>query len=193
VGGLLGFCSLLGLPWLVAATVRSLNHVRSLATVEEVATAEGDRRERIIGVRENRLTGLAIHLLIGGSLLLLPLFHVVPMAVLYGIFLYMGVVSMRGNQFLQRLNLWMIDPALYPQTHYICRVPLWTLYMYTNLQTACLAILWLVKVSALGILFPLFIAFLVPVRLLAGRWFRPESLTALDSEEEPEEEESQWV
>jgi hypothetical protein len=76
----------------------------------------------------------------------------------------------------------MIDPALYPQTHFIRRAPLWTMYMYTNLQTACLAVLWLVKVSALGILFPLFIALLVPVRLLAGRWLRPEDLAALDSE-----------
>ena len=28
VGLLVGLCSMLGLPWLVAATVRSLNHVR---------------------------------------------------------------------------------------------------------------------------------------------------------------------
>ena len=32
VGGLIGICSVFGLPWLLAATVRSLNHVRSLAT-----------------------------------------------------------------------------------------------------------------------------------------------------------------
>ena len=36
VGLLVGACSVFGLPWLVAATVRSLNHVRSLATTEEV-------------------------------------------------------------------------------------------------------------------------------------------------------------
>ncbi len=36
VGGLVGLCSLFGWPWMVAATVRSLAHVRSLAVVEEV-------------------------------------------------------------------------------------------------------------------------------------------------------------
>ena len=88
VGGLVGLCSVLGLPWLVAATVRSLNHVRSLATVEEVALpARGETRERIIHVRENRLTGLSIHLLIGLSLLLLPVLKLIPLAVLFGIFL----------------------------------------------------------------------------------------------------------
>ena len=46
-------------------------------------------------------------------------------------------------------------------------------------------------VTPLGILFPLFIVLLVPVRLLAGRFFTPEELAALDSEEEPEEEETQ--
>ncbi len=193
VGGLLGVCSLFGLPWLVAATVRSLNHLRSLATVEEVVTSHQERREKIVRVRENRMTGFAIHLAIGLSLLFLPRLRVIPMAVLYGLFLYMGVVSMRGNQFLQRLNLWTIDPALYPQTHFIRRVPLWPMYMYTNLQTACLAVLWLVKVSALGILFPLCIALLVPVRLLANRWFEPEHLMALDSETDAEEEQTQRV
>ncbi len=99
MGVLIGVCSLFGLPWLVAATVRSLNHLRSLATVEEVVAKNGDTHERIIHVRETRVTGLAIHLLIGLSILLLPLLKMVPMAVLYGLFLFMGVVSMAGNQF----------------------------------------------------------------------------------------------
>ena len=51
------------------------------------------------------MTGLAIHLLIGLSILLLPLLKMVPMAVLYGLFLFMGVVSMAGNQFFERLDL----------------------------------------------------------------------------------------
>lgn len=193
VGGLIGICSLFGLPWLVAATVRSINHVRSLATVEEVVSARGHTRDRIIHVRENRLTGLAIHVLIGLSLLLLSWLKVIPMAVLYGLFLFMGVVSMSGNQLFERLSLWLKDSDLYPVTHYIRRVPHWTIHKFTLLQVICLSILWTVKVSAAGILFPLFIALLVPVRLLAGRFFRPEHLAALDAEEEPEEEETHWA
>jgi hypothetical protein len=192
VGLLMACCSLMGLPWLVAATVRSLNHVRSLATMEEVVSPNGETRERVVHVRENRVTGLAIHLLIGLSLLFLSLLKEIPMAVLYGLFLFMGVVSMSGNQLFERISLWLKDPTLYPSTHYIRRVPRWTIHKFTALQVACLGILWIVKSSALGILFPVFIALLVPVRLLAGQWFTTEHLAALDGEEEPSDAETHW-
>ena len=192
VGLLMAVCSAFGLPWLVAATVRSLNHVRSLATVEEVVLPGGETHERVVHVRENRLTGLAIHLLIGCSLLLLPFLKTIPMAVLYGLFLFMGVVSMSGNQFFERLSLWLKDPDLYPVTHYIRRVPRWTIHAFTFVQLACLVVLWFVKGSEIGILFPAFIALLVPVRLLMGRFFTDEHLTALDAEEEPEDEATHW-
>jgi len=61
------------------------------------------------------------------------------------------------------------------------------------LQLACLATLWFVKSSGISILFPVFIALLVPIRLLAGRFFAAEHLAALDAEEEPEEEETHWA
>ena len=192
VGILMAVCSMFGLPWLVAATVRSLNHVRSLATVDEVVLPGGETHERIIHLRENRVTGLAIHLLIGLSLLLLPLLKEIPMAVLYGLFLFMGVVSMSGNQFFERLSLWLRDPDLYPITHYIRRVPTKTIHAFTALQVVCLAVLWIVKSSVIGILFPIFIALLVPIRMLAAKYFSAEHLAALDADEEPEEEETHW-
>ncbi len=193
MGVLIAVCSLFGLPWLVAATVRSLNHLHSLATVENVVTRDGESRERILHVRETRVTALAIHLLIGLSVLALPLLKMIPMAVLYGLFLFMGVVSMAGNQFFERLRLWLMDSSLYPTTHYIRRVPIWTIHRFTLLQLVCLLFLGLIEVTVLGILFPLFIVLLVPVRLIAGRFFTSEELAALDSEEEPEEEETQWA
>ncbi|MHC5108901.1 MAG: PTS sugar transporter subunit IIA [Planctomycetota bacterium] len=193
VGVLLGVCSLFGLPWLVAATVRSINHVRSVATFEEVVSGNGQTRDRVIHVRENRVTGLMIHLLIALSLFLLPLLKSIPMAVLYGLFLFMGVVSMSGNQFFERMSLWLKDPALYPVTHYIRRVPLRIVHYFTALQMICLGVLWVVKSSALGILFPIFIAVLVPVRVLAGKYFSADHLAALDAEEEPDTEETHWT
>ncbi|HUG93155.1 MAG TPA: PTS sugar transporter subunit IIA [Planctomycetaceae bacterium] len=193
VGLLVGVCSLFGLPWCVAATVRSLNHVRSLATVEEIVSSHGENREKIIHVRENRVTGFAIHALFLGSVLLLPVLKSIPMAALYGLFLYMGVVSMAGNQFLRRLALWFTDPARYPTTHYLRRVPLRTIHHFTLLQLACLAALASIQVSPLGILFPLLVVLLVPVRLLSGRLFKPEHVAALDAAEEPQEEDVAWA
>lgn len=192
VGGLIAICSLFGLPWLVAATVRSLNHVRSLATVEEIIGADGTRQERIIKVRENRVTGLSIHLLIGLSLLALPLLKYIPMAVLYGLFLYMGVVSMAGNQFFERLNLWPMDSALYPSNHYTRRVPIWTIHKYTIVQLICLASLGAIRASRFGIIFPVAIAALVPIRFRMQRYFSTQHLLALDAEEVPTEEQDRF-
>ena len=45
--------------------------------------------------------------------------------------------------------------------------------------------------SALGILFPLFIAVLVPMRMLAGKFIKEEHLQALDADEIPEDETTQ--
>lgn len=195
VGVLIAVSSLFGLPWLVASIVPSLNHVRSLATTEEVEVPGGATRERIVHVRENRLTALGIHLLMGLSLFFLPQLSRIPMAVLYGLFLYMGLVSLAGNQFFERLSLWLMDRGYYPSTHYIRKVPTIVIHKFTLLQLACLGVLALLNASPplISILFPLFVALLVPLRILAGRFFAPEHLAALDAEEEPDEEETHWA
>ena len=119
------------------------------------------------------------------------------MAVLYGLFLFMGVVSMAGNQFFERMHLWLMDASLYPSTHYIRRVPQMTIHKYTLLQLlcllACLVVIGGGEDSHWAILFPLFIALLVPIRMFAGRYFSEEHLAALDAEEEPEDEETHWT
>lgn len=183
VAGLVGLCSILGLPWLAAATVRSLNHVRSLATTE----SHGEQ-ERIVSVRETRLTGLVVHLMIGASVFFVGMLGEIPMGVLFGLFLFMGIASMRGNQLFERLRLWFIDPAKYPPTHYVRRVPTLVMHAFTAIQIVCLLVLWLVKNSTLGILFPLFIGLLVPVRLMLDRFFNEKHLLFLDAEEVPMEE-----
>ncbi|TWT37545.1 Nitrogen regulatory protein [Posidoniimonas corsicana] len=196
LAGLTGLCSLFGLPWFAAATVRSLNHVRSLATFEEVARPGSSPHERIIHVRENRLTGIAIHGLIACALLLLPYLRYVPLAVLYGVFLFMGVVSMAGNQFFERLSLWVKDPDLYPMTHYIRRAPIWVIHSFTGVQFVCLAVLWVVNLNknpAISILFPMFVALLVPVRFALNRFYKRPHLEALDAAEEPEDEATHWA
>jgi hypothetical protein len=57
------FCPLLGLPWLTAATVRSVTHVNAL-TVMSKATAPG-AKPVIQEVKEQRVTGLVVAVLVG--------------------------------------------------------------------------------------------------------------------------------
>jgi hypothetical protein len=188
-------CSLFAFPWLVAASVRSLAHVRALADIEEVALRDGGTKDRIIHTYETRVTALGVHLLIAATLLCLPLLTLIPMASLYGIFLYMGIVSMTGNQLVERMGLWLMDSAMYPVTHYTRQVPMRTIHYYTLLQFTCLLILCLTNISSLQfikILFPIFIALLVPIRSLASLMFSQEHLAILDSSEDPDVEQSHW-
>lgn len=185
MGTLLGLMSLFGLPWVVGAVVRSLNHVRSLDR------SGGDVPE--LGVLENRLSNLGVHVLIGASLFFLPLLSYIPMAVLFGVFLFMGVGSLGGNQFADRLKLWLMDPQKYPETHYMRAVPIRTVHLFTGVQLVCLAILWVVKSSIIGLAFPFFVALLVPVRMLLGRLLDQEHIALLDGDEVPADEEFREV
>ncbi len=95
-----------------------------------------------MGVVENRISNLMIHVLIGASVLFfLPYLSLIPMAVLFGLFLFMGIGTLGGNQFVDRFKLWITDPSLYPPTHYIRAVPLRFVHAYTGIQFVCLAVL----------------------------------------------------
>jgi HCO3- transporter integral membrane domain len=186
VGLIVAVGSLFGLPWIVAATVHALNHVRSLAD-HEVTGTNGDRQEKIVSVRENRVSALSIHILIGASLLFLPLVKTIPMSVLFGLFLFMGFTTLAGNEFFERAKMWAMDPKLYPTNHHFMgKVPIPVIKMYTAIQVVCLGALWILKSSALGLLFPILIALLVPIRNSLTRFFDAEHLLALDAEEQAE-------
>ncbi|MEM9826926.1 MAG: PTS sugar transporter subunit IIA [Planctomycetota bacterium] len=190
IGGLVGLCSVFGWPWMVAATVRSLAHVRALAVIAEVVRGDSPRDE-IIHVNENRVTPLAIHILIGLSLLALPYLNYVPMACLYGIFLYMGFVSLRGIQFVDRLGYWLMDSKLYPINHYTRRVPTRAIHQFTLVQAVCLVTLCFINVSpskVVQILFPIFVALLVPIRWAMDYFFEADHLAFLDADEVPRED-----
>ena len=64
VMGLLSFiCSLMGLPWMCAATVRSVSHLNALS-VWSTSHAPGVK-PHLIEVKEQRVTNIAIHALTG--------------------------------------------------------------------------------------------------------------------------------
>lgn len=182
VGLLVLVASPFGLPWIVAATVHSVNHVRSLAEFE----INEDGQETLASVHENRLSALSIHALLGLSLLFLDQIARIPMAALFGLFLYMGISSLAGNQFWERLLLWITDRRLYPQTHYTRLVRMRSVHLLTAIQLVCFVVLWVVKSSKIGILFPLVIAALVPIEMWASRLFDPKEFAVLLADD-PEE------
>ena len=178
--------SICGCPWICASTVHSLTHVKSLTDVKQ-DPATG--REEVTGVTETRWTPLVLNLLIGASILFLKdILGQIPMCVLSGIFFYLGLAAMRGNEFLERVGMTLItDPAKMPSSSPLTKsVALPTLKKFTIMQIACLAVMWWIKGSPAAMLFPILIAALGPVRMVAGKagWFTQEELNALDEQVE---------
>ncbi|XP_075163574.1 anion exchange protein Ae2 isoform X2 [Haematobia irritans] len=181
-------CGIFGMPWHCAATVRSVAHVSAL-TIMSRTHAPGESA-RIIDVKEQRLSGFFVALMIGLSVTMAPLLRLIPMAVLFGVFLYMGVASMSGVQFFERVKLFFMPVKHYPPTPYVRKVPTWKMHMFTVIQVLCLAILWAVKSSKISLAFPFFLVMMVPIRMKLASMYKPHEIAALDgSEAKPDEEE----
>nr|XP_048694586.1 sodium bicarbonate cotransporter 3 isoform X6 [Caretta caretta] len=178
VGVMLGICSIMGLPWFVAATVLSISHVNSLK-VESECSAPGEQ-PKFLGIREQRVTGLMIFVLMGLSVFMTSVLKFIPMPVLYGVFLYMGVSSLRGIQFFDRIKLFGMPAKHQPDLIYLRYVPLWKVHVFTVVQLTCLVLLWVIKASAAAVVFPMMVLALVFIRKLMDLCFTKRELSWLD-------------
>ncbi|KAF7252461.1 Sodium bicarbonate transporter-like protein 11 [Varanus komodoensis] len=122
----------------------------------------------IVSVKETRLTTLAANFLVGLSLLLLPFpLQLIPKPVLYGLFLYIALTSIDGNQLFERVALLLKEQTAYPPTHYIRRVPQRKIHYFTGLQVLQLLILCGFGMSPLPymkMIFPLIMIGMIPIR-----------------------------
>ncbi|XP_076006930.1 electrogenic sodium bicarbonate cotransporter 4 [Genypterus blacodes] len=178
VGVLMAVCSFMGLPWYVAATVISIAHIDSLK-MESESSAPGEQPQ-FLGVREQRVTGILVFVLTGVSIFLAPVLKFIPMPVLYGVFLYMGVASLSGIQFWDRIKLYMMPSKHQPDFSYLRHVPLRRVHLFTLIQIICLAVLWTLKSTFLAIVFPVMILGLMVVRKMLDMVFSQHDLAWLD-------------
>uniref|UniRef100_A0A3B3BAH8 Anion exchange protein n=3 Tax=Oryzias melastigma TaxID=30732 RepID=A0A3B3BAH8_ORYME len=178
VGVLMAACSFLGLPWYVAATVISIAHIDSLK-MESESSAPGEQPQ-FLGVREQRVTGILVFVLTGVSIFLAPVLKFIPMPVLYGVFLYMGVASLSGIQFWDRIKLFMMPSKHQPDYSFLRHVPLRRVHLFTLIQIMCLAVLWVLKSTFLAIIFPVMILGLMVVRKMMDWVFSQHDLAWLD-------------
>ncbi|KAM9743338.1 solute carrier family 4 member 4a isoform 1-T1 [Menidia menidia] len=178
VAVLLIICSFMGLPWYVAATVISIAHIDSLKM--ETETSAPGEQPKFLGVREQRVTGVFVFILTGLSVFMAPILKFIPMPVLYGVFLYMGVASLNGVQFMDRLKLLLMPAKHQPDLVYLRHVPLRKVHLFTFLQVLCLALLWILKSTVAAIIFPVMILALVAVRKAMDYMFSQHDLSFLD-------------
>ncbi|XP_053715666.1 electrogenic sodium bicarbonate cotransporter 1-like isoform X2 [Synchiropus splendidus] len=171
-------CSFMGLPWYVAATVISIAHIDSLKM--ETETSAPGEQPKFLGVREQRVTGIFVFILTGLSVFMAPILKFIPMPVLYGVFLYMGVASLNGVQFMDRLQLLLMPAKHQPDLIYLRHVPQRRIHLFTFIQGLCLALLWILKSTVAAIIFPVMILALVAVRKAMDYVFSQHDLSYLD-------------
>nr|XP_042091697.1 sodium bicarbonate cotransporter 3 isoform X8 [Ovis aries] len=104
----------------------------------------------------------------------------IPMPVLYGVFLYMGVSSLKGIQLFDRIKLLGMPAKHQPGLIYLRHVPLWKVHAFTAVQLTCLVLLWAIKASAAAVVFPMMVLALVFVRKLMDLCFTKRELSWLD-------------
>ncbi|XP_071425940.1 anion exchange protein 4 [Pithys albifrons albifrons] len=170
--------SVTGLPWYVSATVISLAHMESLR--KESETSAPGEHPQFLGIREQRLTGLAVFVLMGVSVFMAPVLKHIPMPVLYGVFLHMGVAALNSIQLLDRARLLLIPAKHQPDFAFLRHVPLRRVHLFTITQLLCLALLWLLKSTTAAIIFPVMLLALVGIRKGLERIFSPHDLAWLD-------------
>ncbi|XP_063309008.1 anion exchange protein 2 isoform X1 [Pelobates fuscus] len=177
-----GVCALFGLPWMAATTVRSVTHANAL-TVMSKAVAPGDK-PKIQEVKEQRVTGLLVAILVGLSIVIGDVLRQIPLAVLFGIFLYMGITSLNGIQFYERIQLLLKPPKHHLDVIYVKKVRTLRMHLFTALQLLCLAVLWVVMSTAASLAFPFVLILTVPLRLLVlRRIFTEREMKCLDADE----------
>ena len=155
-------CGLFGGPWICAATVRAVAHVSAL-TVFSASAIPGES-PKAIGVRDQRVTFLVVSILLGVSIVMAPLLKQVPFAVLFGVFLYMGVSGMNGIQWYDRVLLCLMPVKHHPSVTYVKKVKTWRMVLFTFLQALGLALLWVIKSTPAALAFPIFVVMMIPYR-----------------------------
>ncbi|XP_057482990.1 boron transporter 1-like [Actinidia eriantha] len=144
-----------------------------------------------VEVKEQRVSNLLQATMVGGCVAAMPFLKMIPTSVLWGYFAFMAIESLPGNQFWERILLLFTAPsrrykvlAEYHAT-FVESVPFKTIAMFTIFQTAylliCFGITW---VPIAGVLFPMMIMLLIPVRqYLLPKFFKGAHLQDLDAAE----------
>lgn len=144
-----------------------------------------------VEVKEQRLSNLLQALMVGACVAAMPVLKKIPSSVLWGYFAFMAIESLPGNQFWERVLLLFTAPSRrykvledYHAT-FIETVPFKTIATFTLFQTVyllvCFGLTW---IPIAGVLFPLLIMLLVPVRqYVLPKFFKGAHLQDLDAAE----------
>lgn len=173
---------MIGIPWFTGAPIRSLSHFHALA--------EKDSNGNILSVQETRLTALLVHVAIACCLFVLVVIRLIPVPVLYGVFMFMGLAGLQSNQFWHRFLMYFMEPGKYPDYVFVRNLKIKRIHLYTFIQLVSFGVLYAVKsIPATAIAFPIFIFTNIPIRsFVLPKIFSKDELILLDGDDSEIEE-----
>ena len=191
-------CGMLGLPPGSGLIPQAPLHTRALAT-RKFVEERGVVQEVTVHVEEQRWSALGQACLMFVALSLFAVLAWIPLGALFGVFLYLGVGALHGNEIWHRIVLSFMYAKKRPQVPIVVNVKWRTVQLYTMIQVGCgAAIFGVAQFASVGYIFPALVAALVPVRsYIVSRCFAEEDLKYLDpigeTEEEAHEEKRKYV
>ena len=131
-------CALIGLPPGSGLIPQAPLHTRALAT-RKMVEKHGVMQEVTIHVEEQRWSALFQASMMFVALSLFVVISWIPKGALFGVFLYLGVGAMNGNEIWHKIVLSCMYAKKRPQIPIVKNVKWVTVQLYTFIQVCCAA------------------------------------------------------
>ncbi|KAJ4310461.1 hypothetical protein N0V94_008432 [Neodidymelliopsis sp. IMI 364377] len=179
-----GVAGLLGIPFPNGLIPQAPFHTTSLCVTHTSTDAKGHTTRSTSHVVEQRVSNLAQGLLTLGTMTgpLLIVLHLIPQAVLAGLFFVMGIQALSGNGITLKLLFLLRDPHLTSPSDALAQLPRpWVLWAFVGLELIGFGATFAITQTIAAIGFPVFILLYIPLRsFLMPRFFTRKELEVLD-------------
>jgi hypothetical protein len=185
-----GVAGLLGIPFPNGLIPQAPFHTTSLCVTRTVSDSEdeankGHTRRVVDHVVEQRVSNLAQGLLTLGTMSgpLLIVLHLIPQAVLAGLFFVMGIQALEANGITTKLVFLAKAKDLTSRSDPLARIKRrWVVWAFVGLELVGFGATFAITQTIAAIGFPVFILLYIPMRtFLMPRIFAPEELGLLDA------------
>jgi hypothetical protein len=122
-------CGLMGLPPGSGLIPQAPLHTRALSTRTH-KEIDGVRREIVTHCEEQRWSALFQAMLMFVALSLIKVVSLIPVGCLFGVFLYLGVGAMHGNEIWERISLMFMFAKNRPPIPVVARTSSWRVVQY---------------------------------------------------------------
>ncbi|EZF69795.1 hypothetical protein H105_07789 [Trichophyton soudanense CBS 452.61] len=184
-----GIAGLLGIPFPNGLIPQAPFHTASLCVTRQVADEDENHKGKSVRivdhVVEQRVSNLAQGLLTLGAMSgpLLFVLHLIPQAVMAGLFFIMGIQALLANGVTQKLKFLLQDKELTSPLNPFLRIERrMTIWVFVGIELLGFGATFAITQTIAAVGFPVFILLLIPIRsFLLPKWFTQKELSILDA------------